>query len=87
MPTGLGGRYVKLVQKDQYKNYPSFALKIKLFSAMAFLPLYDFKLLPDDEAIATVKAPTSVFKEGGENNEEDLNLYSQLKCGAYESVL
>ncbi len=53
MPTGLGGRYVKLVQKDQYNNDPSFALKVKFFSAMAVLPLYDFELLPDDEAIAT----------------------------------
>ncbi len=48
---------MKLVKKkkEQYNNDPSFALKIKCFSAMAFLPLEDvvdaFELLSDDEAI------------------------------------
>ncbi len=42
-------------KKEQYNNEPSFALKIKGFSAMVFLPLKDvvdaFEVLSDDEAI------------------------------------
>jgi len=42
-------------KKEQYNNDPSFGLKIKCFSGLAFLPLEDvvdaFELLSDDEVI------------------------------------